>query len=150
MGPNRDMPPSAIDTLQRIAAAYGRVGATRIYRPNIAAAIAAGATGQPVPVRIRRTGTLIALYGTTLGATAAEAAGLEVKIEFSGSESICTDGEDAAFMSFRALFGDAANWFALNRRMREGQILSSTFKNVTAAPITPSLYYAILEDQIEG
>ena len=38
----------------------------------------------------------------------------------------------------------------LSSNKSKRQILSSTFKNVTGAGITPSLYYAVLEDQIEG
>lgn len=144
-----DFPPHSLETLQRIAAQFGRLGATRIYRARVAAAIAAAANSGPISVRFRRPGTVIGIYGQTLGATDAELAGIEVRLQFSGQEDFAIDGMSFETVPLRAIVGDAMNWFPINRRVYEGQDWTTTFFNVTAATtITPTLLFAVLEDKV--
>lgn len=143
---HEDFPPNAIESLMRLAALYGRVGASRIYRVPQLAAVGAGVDSQSVSVPFRRSGLVLAAYGTTLGATAAEAANLEVRIQMGGTEDLITDGESFAFASFRALFGDSQNWFPIGKRVRLKADWSVTFRNRSGAGITPSMYFVVLED----
>lgn len=142
-----DFPPHALGMLTQLIAMMGRRGATRIYRVPIRAAVDAAQTTNGLATKFRRPGTVLGIYGTTLGATAAEAAGIETAIQISGSENLITDGDAADFASYRALFGDAQNWFPIDRRVEGGDQWFSSFRNVSGAAITPSLYFAQIEDR---
>lgn len=142
-----DYPPHGFGPLASIVALYGRGAITRVYRVPFRSAVpAAGSVGnptQPQTFRWRTTGIVLACYGTTLGATAAEAANLEFQVLMKGSQSLITDGSNVDFMSYRAAFGDAQNWFPLGVPVSDGEDWQVAFQNLSVAGITPSLYFAI-------
>lgn len=143
-------PPNVVELIQRQVSQFGRVGATKIYTaPALAAAIAAGASVESVPVtiRFREPGTVIALYGQEVAGTAAKFATTDIRVQIGGTEDLFTDGQQGTFVPMLGLFGGALNWFPLWRRALPGVDWVFTFRNRDAgATATPFAGLAFLAD----
>jgi hypothetical protein len=145
-----DFPPNVVELIQRQLSQFGRVGATKIYRaPALAAAIAAvvGTVSNPINIRFREPGTVIALYGQEQAGTAPKFATTEVRIQVGGSEDIFTDGETGTFVPMLALFGGAQNWFPMWRRAEPGVDWLISYRNQDGGNTAiPSLLLAFVAD----
>lgn len=142
-----DFPPSYIDLTQRQLSQYGRVGATRVYRTPVIAAIGAGLDSNPVPIQFREPGIVIAAYGQEIAGTVANLAGTEVRVQVGGTEDLFTDGTAGQFVPLLALFGSTQNWFPMLRRAVPGIDWQITFRNRTAGNVTPVFALAFLGDR---
>jgi hypothetical protein len=145
-----NFPPNVVELIQRQLSQFGRVGATRIYTaPALAAAIAAGASveSNPVTIRFREPGTVIALYGQELAGTAPKFASTELRIQVGGTEDLFTDGEVGTFVPFLGLFGGALNWWPMWRHATPGVDWLITYRNRDAgATATPFAGLAFIGD----
>jgi len=144
-----DFPPALIEQARRRIGAFGRIGATRIYRvPPLPAVLAPGDQSSQIPVRFRVDGVVLAMYGQeSESATNASAAQASARIQISGSEDLFTDGQSGAFVNFLALFGPTQNWFPIERRVYTGQDWTTTYQNEgVAGDINPQIFFAVLED----
>lgn len=145
-----DFPPNVVELIQRQLSQFGRVGATKIYTaPALPAAIAAvaGTTSNPVNIRFREPGTVIALYGQEQAGTAPKFATTEVRVQVGGTEDLWTDGEVGTFVPLLALFGGALNWWPMWRRATPGVDWLITWRNQSgAATATPFLGLAFIAD----
>lgn len=142
-----DFPPSYIDITQRQLSQFGRVGATRVYRTPVVAAIAAGLDSNPVAIQFREPGIVIAAYGQELAGTVANFAGTEVRVQVGGTEDLFTDGVSGQFVPMLALFGSTQNWFPLLRRAVPGIDWQITFRNRTGGNVTPTFALAFIGDR---
>jgi len=140
-----DFAPNPIEMARRSLAAYGRVGATRIYQAPAVGSVAAGATSQAVPITWRRDGIVVAMYGQTADGAAASFAAMAARVQIGGSEDLFTDGNTGVFVPMLALFGSAQNWFPLMRRVYKTQVWSVSFQNTSGGALTPSLMFAMVE-----
>ncbi len=144
-----DFPPNVVELIQRQLSQFGRVGATKVYKaPDLAAAIAGvvGTESQPVTIRFREPGTVIACYGQELAGTTAKFAGTEVRVRIGGQEDLFTDGQSGVYMPMLALFGPNLNWFPLWRRAMPGVDWTVQYKNQVASTATPTFGLAFIAD----
>lgn len=153
-----DFPPNVIELIQRQLSQFGRVGATRVYiAPELPAAIAVGAPtqdSQPVNIRFREPGTLIACYGqavaTVGGVDAADAtafAQTRVRIQVGGQDDLVTDGQTGRFAPMLALFGGPNNWFPIWRKATPGVDWTFTYRNTsTTRTVVPDFMFAFIAD----
>lgn len=147
---NGDYPPNVVELIQRQLSQFGRVGSTKVYAaPALAAAIAAvaGTESQPVAIRFREPGTVIAAYGQEQAGTTAKFATTEVRVRIGGQEDLFTDGQSGAFLPMLMLFGPNLNWFPLWRRAIPGVDWTVTYRNQSgAATAIPSFGLAFIAD----
>jgi hypothetical protein len=145
-----DFPPNVIEFIQRQLSQFGRVGSTKTLRaPALPAALAAGTAvdSQPVTIRIREPGTIIACYGQELAGTTAKFAATEVRVRIGGQEDLFSDGQSGVFFPMLGLFGPNANWYPLWRRGIPGVDWTIQYRNNdTGATATPSFGLAFIAD----
>lgn len=126
-------------------------GANRIYRvaPLAAPLSVALSPSTPIPLRFRKAGIVIAMFGQVQSAVQADAAATEVRIQIAGTRDLFTDGDSGTFIPFFALFGAAANWFPLDIPVIPGQDWTVTFREATGGPATviPSILFSVLETE---
>lgn len=126
-------------------------GANRLYRvPSPSTNIGSGSPSSPttiaaIPIRFRKPGIAVAMYGQVLSAVAADAAGLEVRVQLGGTRDLFTDGDSGTFVPYFALFGSSQNWFPLDLGVTEGQDWSVTWRNVGSNAVMPSLIISVFE-----
>lgn len=142
-----DFAPNAITMAQRALAQYGRLGATRIYQAPSVGVLPAplGSTSQSVPITWRTNGIVVAMYGQTLDGLASSFAGVSARVQIGGSEDLFTDGNTGVFVPLLALFGNAQNWFPIMRQTYKTQVWSVSFRNDSGIAQTPSLQFAVVE-----
>jgi hypothetical protein len=142
--------PNVVEWAQRQLTQYGRVGSTRIMRvPALATAIAAGAAVEATaPVlNFPKAGTVIAMYGQERTGTVAKFATTEVRVQFSGSEDLVSDGNAGEFAPMLGLFGPNVNWFPLMRRVTKGISWTVSYRNTdTGATATPIVMFGFIAD----
>jgi hypothetical protein len=128
-----------------------RKGANRIYRiPPLQAALPvaplAGSTSNPISIRFRRPGIVLAIYGQVASGLDADAATTEMRLQVAGTRDLITDGDSGQFAPFLALFGKTQNWFPLELAAKQGTDWTFTYKNTSTLVTTlPSLILSVLE-----
>jgi hypothetical protein len=140
-----DWPPGLVDLFQRAIAQQGRIGATRIYRVP-SESVAAGADGRAISTIFRRAGVVCGLYAQPSTGALADYAGLELRVQFGGSEDLITDGQSGTFAPLLALVGQTQNWFPLMRGVSSDQQWTFIVRNNTGDPKTATILLAVLED----
>lgn len=140
--------PQPLELAQLQLAQFGRLGAQRVYQFPEVAALNPGTTSQQQSVRFRTSGIVTGIYGATLAGTQLQLAEIGVKVLIGGSEALFTDGSADVFVPLVALVGGAQNWFALNRRVYDGQSWTVQYLNRSGASvITPFLQLSVVEAQ---
>lgn len=133
---------------------FGRLGATRVMKvPDltavvpIAAAVLTPSTAQPPLLTFTEPGTVIALYGQELTGTLPKFASTEVGLQFSGDDSLVSNGKAADFFPLLGLVGFSTNWFPMLRRVGRNDSWTITYRSRdTVATAFPSLGFAFLAD----
>lgn len=142
-----EFPPNVVELIQRQLSQFGRVGATKVYAaPDLSAAIAAtpGTISQPVNIRFREPGIVIACYGQELAGTVAKFASTRVRVQIGGQEDLFTDGNVGVFVPMLELFGPNLNWFPLWRTATPGVDWTITYQNMASSTATPSFALAFI------
>jgi hypothetical protein len=152
--PYGDFPPNVVETIQRQISQFGRVGATKFYvAPLLTAAIPAAASAaapsvsDPVNIRFREPGTVIAMYGQELSGTVAKFAKTWLRVQIGGQEELFRDDQKGVWLPMLALFGPNQNWTPLWRRAIPGVDWTVLYENYdTAATAFPTFVLAFIAD----
>lgn len=122
-------------------------GANRLYRvaPLSTALAANGLATAGVPIRFRKSGVVIAMFGQVYSGLDIDLAGCEVRIQIAGTRDLFTDGDSGVYAPFLALFGKNQNWWPLDIPAREGQDFVVSYRNMGTNSVVPSLMFAVLE-----
>lgn len=143
-----DFPASMLALVQQQLALQGRIGATRLYVTPDTGSIAAGQDSAGLTVRFTEDGYVLAMYAQEKEhATAASYAGTGIRLQFGGTQDFAVDGNGGpAYPSMLGLVGGVSNWFPMMRRVNKGDLYIVTFRNGTAAGITPQATFAFIAD----
>ena len=145
-----DFPRNILALAQQTLALMGRVGATRVYTtPPVTALPGPGTISQPAAVRFTTPGWVLAMYGQeSQQATPASYARTGVRVQIGGDQDLFIDGNGGpSYGSMLALFGGVNNWFPLVRRVVQGDLWITTFRNNDPAlAITPEVEFAFFAD----
>lgn len=149
-----DFPPNVVETIQRQLSQFGRVGATKFYVAPllttpipVAVAATTPTTSDPVNIRFREPGTVIAMYGQELSGSQTQFAQTWVRVQIGGSEELFRDDQKGVFLPMLALFGPNQNWTPLWRRAEPGVDWTVIFQNWdTGATAFPTFVLAFIGD----
>lgn len=152
--PYGDFPPNVVETIQRQLSQFGRVGATKFYvAPQLTTAIpvAPGAlnpsTSDPVNIRFREHGTVIAMYGQELAGSVAAFAQTWLRVQIGGQEELFRDDQKGVWLPMLSLFGPNQNWTPLWRKATPGVDWTVTYQNwSTGVTAFPTFVLAFIAD----
>lgn len=125
-----------LEMVQRALAIGQPIGATRILTVDLATSIAAGASvfAQAEPLQFQQPGTVVAMTGQEVTATAAKLAKTRVSLSI-GPDEIIGNGQGKSFAPFLTLFPPGQPYFALFRDVQVGVPWIFSFENRDAAAV---------------
>lgn len=130
-----------LEMVQRALAMGAPIGATQILTVDLATSIAAGASviAQAEPLQFQEPGTVVAITGQEVTATAAKYAKTRLSLSI-GPKEIVSNGQGKSFASFLTLFPPGQPFWALFRDVQVGVPWIFSFENRdTGAVAVPSL-----------